>query len=269
MHTSADPYTQAHARTQALPGCAASVIGSRGRCGQYIQRRPSCQVARLLVVNKGRIMCLYCAVTIVVGTRVAIMPATASADASATPAPAVRTVRIQTAGVSLQYPQGWIVLSLTPQGIAEQQTQLSKQDPNLGAAVSAETQTATLPTTKFQASDLASAFAGGVSSDVNVQVVPGGFPSTLRNFTAVREPSVEQLGGTVLNASTVKVSGQTSYRLEVTLPVPKPDGSLTTTRLGQLLIRHGAGRVVVTIAAPDNDQGSRLIAQVLGSVRRI
>lgn len=157
----------------------------------------------------------------------------------------------------------------TKHGIAAQQRALSKRDPRLGEAFHIEAQTGTLPTTRFEASDLRSQFANEVSSAVTVQVVAGGFPSSLDIFRSVREPSVRRAGGTVLNASTLKVNGDTAYRLDVSLPVPKPDGTIVSTLFGQLLVRRGTGRVVITVGVPDDQAGTMLVDQILRSVRRI
>ncbi len=192
-----------------------------------------------------------------------------SADGASPTAPNARTVRVKSASVSLQYPRGWIVFSRTREGIAAQRRRLSRRDPRLAEALDVEAQTALLPSTKFEASDLSSAFASRVSNGVKVEVVEGGFPSSLENFTSVRAPSVKQAGGTVLNASTVKVSGETAYRLDVSLPVPRADGTVVSTLLGQLLVRHGSGRVVITAAAADDQAGSTLIDHVLRSVQRL
>ncbi len=204
-------------------------------------------------------------VDLLVGSNV---PVSALSDVAASKTPDFKTVRVQAAGVSLQYPHGWIVFALTKKGIASQQRQLAERDPRLAEAFAAEAQTVLIPKTKFEARDFGSAFAAGVSNGVTVQVVPGGFPSSLMAFASAREPSVEQEGGTVLNASTGTVSGATSYRLDVSLPVQRPDGTSTRTRLGQLLVRRRGGRVVITIATSDNAPGSKLIDRVLNSVRR-
>jgi hypothetical protein len=197
-----------------------------------------------------------------------IVPVAALAGTAPSDTPHFRTVRVQAAGVSLQYPHGWIVFALTKQGVAAQQRQLSERDPRLAEAFSAEVQTVLLPGTRFEARDLGSAVAAGVSNGVTVQVVRGGFPSSLTAFTSAREPSVEQQGGTVLNASTGTVRGAASYRLDVSLPVRRPDGTSISTRLGQLLIRRSGGRVVITVATSDDAPGSKLIDHVLDSVRR-
>jgi hypothetical protein len=198
----------------------------------------------------------------------AIGPVAALAGGATSKTPDFKTVRVQAAGVSLQYPNGWIVFALTKKGIAAQRRQLAERDPRLAEAFSAEVQTVLIPDTKFEARDLGSAVAAGVSNGVTVQVVQAGFPSSLTAFTSAREPSVEQQGGTVLNASTGTVGGATSYRLDVSLPVRRPDGTSISTRLGQLLVRRSGGRVVITVATSDNAPGSNLIDHVLESVRR-
>ena len=196
----------------------------------------------------------------------ALAPRAQSAHAARSAARNVTTVRVTAAGVSLQYPRDWIVFALGENRIAAQQQDLSKRDPRLAEAFRVEAQTASLPNTKFQASDLSSAFGSRVSSGVKIEVVQGGFPASLENFTSVREPSVKQAGGTVLNAATLKVSGETSYRLDVSFPVPRSDGTVVMTLLGQLLIRRGCGRVVITVATSDSHAGLTPIDQVLRSV---
>lgn len=198
-----------------------------------------------------------------------IVAAMGSTRLDASPTPKDATVQVKAAGVSLQYPRRWIVFASTKKGIAAQQRHLSRKNPRLADAFSAAAQISLLPSTKFQASDLGVASAGRVSDDVRIEVVPGGFPSSLQNFTTAREPSVQQAGGTVLDATTVTIGGQTAYRLDVILPVRGVGGTLSSVRLGQLLIQHGDGRTVITVGAPDDAAGSKLVDAILRSIRRI
>lgn len=193
----------------------------------------------------------------------------AAGPVGATDAGPVTTTKVRAAGVALEWPRPWIVFARTKRGLAAQRKQLERSDPRLERAFEVELVAASDPTTRSYASDLGGVAGGGVASNVRVQVVPGGFPSDLAAFVAARAPSVETIGGTVLNASTVEVAGETGYRLDVSLPVPKPDGTVVRTRLGQLLVRRGAGRVVITVGSSDDDAGSALIDRVLRSVRRI
>ena len=206
-------------------------------------------------------------VAIIVGLVAVCSPAGATAQSSDRLSSGFIEARIERARVSLQFPRDWLVFAQRPGQLAAQRERLARTDPARAAAFDVEAQTALLPTTSFEASDLGSAVARGVSSSVNVQVVDGGFPSSLENFRAAREPNVESAGGRVLRADAVDVRGRTAYRIDVELPVIRSDGTQTSVRLGQLLLRHGAGRVVVTAGAPDDDAGASLVEHILTSVR--
>jgi hypothetical protein len=82
-------------------------------------------------------------------------------------------------------------------------------------------------------------------------------------------PGYKSAGGTVLDATAVKISGKTAYRIDLTLPVKLPDGSVVVARVGQLAVPEGDNTASVAVSAVNNDSGVAVINSILASVRRV
>jgi hypothetical protein len=98
-------------------------------------------------------------------------------------------------------------------------------------------------------------------------VMSNGFASSLDELTLGLTSDMEALGGAVLSASTVSVSGQNSYRVELGWPLNTSNGSTMTIRVGSLSIPRGENSVLVSVGCADDDACAAMIDDVLSSVR--
>jgi hypothetical protein len=185
-------------------------------------------------------------------------PPTTASPSEATMA----TATVKAAGISLNYPKSWILVPLTKSGLAAMLKVLSTKNPKLAAGIAG----ADVSQFKFRAIDTSQA----VGQNVGVQLIQGGgSPSSLSDLRSGVLSQYKSVGGTVLDTTTVKVSGKTAYRVDLTLPIKAVDGTVVIAREGQLVIPEGDNTVVVTVSVSNDDPGVALINTILASVRRI
>jgi hypothetical protein len=181
--------------------------------------------------------------------------------------PATNTARVEAEDIQFEYPSDWTVYALTTEDVEEQRAALAKKNPQLAAALDANT---FVGLTKFFAADLGAGFRGEFVSNVGV-VAQGsaGFPSNLGDFEQGAHEIAATVGGTLLGVSQTKLNGTTAYRADLTVPVKLPDGGQITVRQAHLFtpLRGGASDLVVT--SLNDDRGVAIIDSVLNSVRRI
>jgi len=182
------------------------------------------------------------------------------------PSPRVyKTAVVTRAGIVLRYPATWTVFPLTAKGLAAMERRVAKKDPD---AVLAPAQQATaVRDDKFLAVDLESpgpTFRDNVSALVDDST---SLPSSLADFQSTIASVWTPLGGTVVDTTSGTVRGETFYRADVTHPLTLLNGATVTTRVGQLVVAHGAGTTIVTVSATDDPADVAVIDQILGSVR--
>jgi hypothetical protein len=120
------------------------------------------------------------------------------------------------------------------------------------------------------AKDLGAEFASRFSSNVLVFVVNGGgFPSTLGDFTRAVESKATGAGLTVVNTSSVHVSGTQAYRSDLRYQLILSNGRSVALHEEDLFLSHGDGSVQVEVTTEDNPAGTKIIDDLSGSVHRI
>ena len=176
---------------------------------------------------------------------------------------ATTTAKVKAADISLEYPSSWYTAPVTKKAIAAQTKLLKKTNPKLAAALAESG----VDASQFK---LRAINPEATGETVGVQLIEGqGSPGSLSDYKSAVIPGFEAVGATVLAAKTLKVSGKTAYRIDVTLPITLPDGSKQVTRLGQLVIPEGDDTVSINVAAIDDAAGQELVDDILGSVRRL
>jgi hypothetical protein len=197
---------------------------------------------------------------------VALVATPIGATAATSPSPGAMTpTKVKAAGISLKYPSSWLLVPLTKKALAAQAKILSKKNPKLAAVLAATDVTDVL---HFKLHAIDPATDGG--QNVGVQFVEGlGSPSSLSDFSSKIIPRYKAAGATILDTKAVKVSGKTAYRIDLTLPVKSPDGSIDVRHLGQLLVPEGDSWASVNAVASNDDAGIALIDSILTSVRRV
>jgi hypothetical protein len=195
-----------------------------------------------------------------VATMLLFATSTVAIAATSPTAEATTTAKVKAAGISVKYPKSWIAVPLTKKGLAAQTKALSKKNPKLAAVVAATD----ISQFKLRAIDPTTG-----RETVGVQFIEGsGSPSSLSDFNSVI-PQYKAAGATVLDTKVVKISGKTAFRIDMTLPVKLPDGSVAVQRVGQVVVPGGDSAAAVVAAGPDDDSGVAVINSILASVRRL
>jgi hypothetical protein len=180
--------------------------------------------------------------------------------------PTMTAAHVKAAGIMLRYPSSWTALNYTGLSTAQQKA-IAKANPKLSVQAQTDAQTQAVKITKFYARDLAAEAAGEYASQVGVQVAgETGFPSNLDDFKQTVASGYKQIGGTVASATRRRIGGKTSYEATINFPLRLPNGSTLIAELGQLLLPHGNGVVVITVAAPGDATGTAVVRAILASV---
>lgn len=179
-----------------------------------------------------------------------------------------KVAKVKSAGISLEYPSNWAVVVLTPKIVRSQRAITLKNNPKLGELFDEAAAGEALKHSKFSAADLEAKLAGRPSSIVGVQG-GSGFTLPLNKMVTQLAATYKKAGATILNTSTVQVSGTRSARIDMQLTANASDGTPVSVRLSQLLAPIGGRSVLVSVAAEDNNVGATTIDHIMQSVRAI
>jgi hypothetical protein len=179
-----------------------------------------------------------------------------------------KPAKVPSAHIKLEYPGSWTVVVLTPGLVRAQRKLTVKNNPRLESVFDEAAATESLKHTKFAAADLEAKLAGQPSPIVEVQA-GGGFSLPLEEMASQVKEAYKKAGATDIKSTIIRVSGTKSMRLDTKLAATAPDGSMVKLRVAQLMAPIGRRSVVVTIGAPDDEDGAATIDHIIQSVREI
>jgi hypothetical protein len=217
--------------------------------GLMAEGRPPVQMRRFL------------ATAIVVA--VALVAPSEMATAASSTATSTTTAKVKGAGISLAYPETWIVVPLTKKGLASVTKAVAKNNPKLAALISG----ADLSQFKLYAVDAIG--AGGVYDNVSVSTTTGVDGFTVAQLREGLNGVYKPAGATVVDVKAVKLGGTRAFRSDVTYPFKSADGATTPESIGQLLIPRSASTTIVTVTSSEDAAGAGLINSILGSVHKL
>jgi hypothetical protein len=209
---------------------------------------------RFFVVSAGL-------VSLLVG--LAATPAIATTLAGSAPPIAVT---VPAAGISLQYPNGWTSLELTPTGLTNQVKTLAATDPARASIVKTRGRNLS-SATKFDAFDLGAAAQGRPTGEVQVALVPAMTPNRLDRAAALVNAGYKRHG-------TVRVRGTRHFKIDG-VPALRNDFTFTLRakkqvppiRVAQLFLAQKGGTwVLVTVTAENTPTGAAVTDTTLTSV---
>lgn len=177
-----------------------------------------------------------------------------------------KTATVKSVGIAFEYPDDWVVFALTKRDVKRQSKALAKANPKLAKDYLREAQLEALKNMEFSAGDLEAKLAGLFAANMSVTLTSA-FPPSLEAFEADLSSQLSELGGSVLDARTVDVSGETGYRAVATFILDAPDGTSLDLRIGMLIIERSGRGVLVSVGGLDDEASAQTIDDVLASVR--
>jgi hypothetical protein len=192
-----------------------------------------------------------------------VVMVSAIANAATASSPSMTTTKVESAGISLQYPSTWKVVALTRKRLAAQIKAAAKHNPKLAA------QLAKIDVSAFKFKAFAVPAEAGKTPSMSVDIGGYGQGVTLAQVKVLTERYAKPVGATVVDAKTVKVSGETAFRTDIVAPYTTSDGTIIRRVEGQLSLPYATARPVVTVGAADDASGRTLINKILASVRSL
>jgi hypothetical protein len=195
----------------------------------------------------------------------------APAQAPVQPDEELRTVKVKAAGVSLKIPASWLKADLTKESLDQLVQELSsKLNPELAQTFRERLRGRTA---KF----FAIATTGDFASDLVLESESGrGFPSNLRSFEEFFQQRVvleDQAAGAdevFLGAERVKLGRKTGFLAATrTTQLAQSGERAISVRHGTLYLRRGRDLVIVELDTRDDAAGTKLVDDVLRSLRQL
>jgi hypothetical protein len=201
----------------------------------------------------------------VAGLIVAAVPRAVPMAVGAAPVHASPTATgtVQAARISVKYLSEWVVAAKTDEGIKQQAASYAQTNPTLAARLSRPGMSAF----DFFAIDPI-VTPGYGNSNVAINFLPGVWNP--RDGLAWVKSTTTDLAkadaAKAFDVKAVRVDGIAAYRIRMTLPFKRSDGSTAFARQGQLQIIDGKDETLVSVFAPDTATGRALVNSVLASV---